>query len=537
MRHERRNFMDKKITRRKFMTYLGIGTAALIGSAAGVNKVLEAADRSQAAISATAGTPKGIPFQPITPSDKDELVLPKGFTYDVVAAWGDDIGNGEKFGFNCDLTVYFPINGSSEHGLLWVNHEYTGNGKIFLYPENTPEAEKHKIEQYNLGGSVIEIKKEKGKWVLDKKSKYARRITANTPMDLTGPARGDGAVGGVAEVEGTYANCSGGRTKWDTVLTCEENFEEDAKRWGRNLTHYGWVVEVDPFDPKSKPKKHTALGRFSHENAAMTLSKDKRLVVYMGDDKEDEHFYKFVSKGKYDPAKGKGNSKLLEEGTLYAANLQEGKWLPLDLEKSPKLKEKFSTQGEVLVNAREAAKLLGATPLDRPEDVEVNPVDGCPYLSLTNNVARGNYYGQIVRFIEDGKDAASETFSFDVFAVGGPKSGFACPDNICFDKKGNLWLFCDISSSKLNQDGAYETFKNNGAFFIPTQGPHKGDAFQFASGPVQCEMTGPWFTPDEKTLFIAVQHPGEETTDLNNPTSRWPYGDTPKPAVVAVRGF
>jgi secreted PhoX family phosphatase len=522
------------LTRRQFMTYLGVGTAALIGTATGVTRIAKAAGVEMP----TARTSKGsgrVPFRPIAPSDQDDLVLPKGFEYDVIAAWGDDIGNGEKFGYNCDLTVYFPIEKSSEHGLLWVNHEYTGNGKIFLYPPDTPEKEKYRIEQYNLGGSIIEIKKENGQWRLVKNSRYARRVTANTMIDLTGPARGDAAVGGVVEVEGTFANCSGGRTLWDTVLSCEENFQEDAKRWGRNETHYGWVVEVDVFDPKSKPKKHTALGRFSHENAAMTLSKDGRLVVYMGDDAKDEHFYKFVSEGRFDPAKGKENSRLLERGTLYVANLEKGMWLPLDLEKSPALKSKFRTQGEVLVNAREAAKLLGATPLDRPEDVEVHPIDKSVYLALTNNDRHGNYYGQILRFVEE--DPASEHFTFEVFAVGGPQSGFACPDNLLFDSKGNLWVFCDMSSDKLNKEGVYKPFKNNGGFFIPTNGPHKGEAFQFASGPVQCEMTGPWWTPDEKTLFVAVQHPGEETTDPANPTSRWPRGDIPRPAVVAIRGF
>ncbi|PTX58451.1 hypothetical protein C8P63_11638 [Melghirimyces profundicolus] len=527
----------EKINRRQFMTYLGVGTAALVGSATGVNHVVKAADKTKAAAEAGKNKMVSVPFSPIEPSDKDDLVLPAGFSYDVIASWGDEIGNGEKFGYNCDLTVYFPINDSSEHGLLWVNHEYIGDGKIFLYPENTPEAEKHRIEQYNLGGSIIEIQKADGKWQLVKESKYARRITANTMIDLTGPAKGDGAVGGVNEVEGTFANCSGGRTLWNTVLSCEENFQEDAKRWGRNQTHYGWVVEVDPFNPQSKPKKHTALGRFSHENAAMTLSKDGRLVVYMGDDANNEHFYKFVSEGKYSESAGHGNSKLLEKGTLYVADLAKGKWLPLDLEKSPELKEKYSTQGEVLVNARDAAKLLGATPLDRPEDVEVSPVDGSAYLALTNNTDHGNYYGQIFRFMEEEDDAAAESFDFEVFAVGGPQSGFACPDNLHFDRDGNLWVFCDISSSKLNQEGAYESFKNNGGFFIPTSGRNKGVAYQFASGPVQSEMTGPWFTPDEKTLFVAVQHPGEESTDPDNPTSRWPRGDIPRASVVAVRGF
>ncbi|MBA4493024.1 PhoX family protein [Paenactinomyces guangxiensis] len=530
---------ENHVSRRDFMKFVGIGTAALVGSATGVTRVAEAAGKAGESTKTDffqkiGGRP---PFRPIDPSDKDALILPPGFKQDIVVAWGDDIGNGEKFGYNCDLTLFFPIKKSSHHGLLWVNHEYVGTGSLFMYNAATPEKKKHEIEQYNVGGSIIEVKRVNGKWILEKNSTYARRITANTMIDLTGPAKGDAAVGGVTEVKGTHANCSGGKTLWNTALSCEENFESDADRWGRNATHYGWVVEVDPFAPESKPKKHTALGRFAHENTAMTLSKDGRLVVYMGDDANNQFFYKFVSQGKYDPTAGKANSKLLEKGILYAAELGNGKWLPLDLELSPKLKETFSSQGEVLVKAREAAKLLGATPLDRPEDVEVHPIDKTVYLALTNNTSHGNFHGQIVRFKEDGNDAASLRFEFEVFAVGGPQSGFSCPDNLLFDKKGNLWVFTDISSSKMNQDNVYESFKNNGAFFISTQGRNVGEAFQFASGPRECEMTGPDFTPDEKTLFIAVQHPGEETSDPAKPTSNWPYGDIPRPAVVAIQGF
>ncbi|TCS94889.1 PhoX family protein [Hazenella coriacea] len=529
---------ESSVTRRDFMKFVGVGTVALVGTASGVAQVAEAAGKMDKVqtdfFDKIGGKP---PFHPIQASDQDQLILPKGFKYDVVAAWGDDIGNGEKFGYNCDLTLYFPIEGSSDHGLLWVNHEYIGSGAMFMYDSLTPEAQKHQIEQYNVGGSIIEVKREKGHWRLDKSSTYARRITANTRMDLTGPAKGDASVGNVTEVIGMHANCSGGKTLWNTVLTCEENFEHDAKRWGRNETHYGWVVEVDPFDPQSKPKKHSSLGRFAHENTAMTLSKDGRLVVYMGDDANDQYFYKFVTAEKYNPQAGKQNSKLLEKGILYVAELGEGKWLPLDLELSPKLKEKFSTQGEVVVHAREAAKLLGATPLDRPEDVEVHPKDQTVYLALTNNTKHGNFHGQILRFIEKGHDAGATEFTFEVFAVGGAQSGFSCPDNLHFDSKGNLWVFTDISSSKLNKNNTYETFKNNGAFFIATHGKQKGEAYQFASGPRESEMTGPDFTPNEKTLFFAIQHPGEETKDPSNPTSLWPYGDLPRPAVVAVTGF
>lgn len=173
---------------------------------------------------------------------------------------------------------------------------------------------------YNQGGSVIEVYQDSKGWKMDPSSTYARRVTGLTPIDLTGPARGSAAVDGAVTVQGTFANCSGGRTLWNTVLTCEENFESTSKAAKLNQTHYGWVVEVDPFNPRFQIRKHTALGRFNHENTCMGLAKDGRVVVYMGDDKKDACVYKFISKGTYKPKAGKKNAKLLEEGVLYAAN-------------------------------------------------------------------------------------------------------------------------------------------------------------------------------------------------------------------------
>jgi uncharacterized protein len=484
-------------------------------------------------------------FRPIRPSTQDNLILPRGYKYDVVATWGEDMGNGEKFGFNNDFTCYFGKNPND--GLLWVNHEYIGNLGIFVSgykeEEGAPPrtAEQIAIEKYSVGGSVIHIRKDQGgHWRIVKGSPYNRRITANTPINLTGPVKGHATVGGASQVTGTFGNCSGGKTLWNTAMSGEENYEGIVKDWsenpdvpGLNVTHYGWIVEIDPADPQSTPKKHTALGRFSHENAAMTLGKTGKVVVYSGDDANDQCVYKFVSDGVYRPEAGKANSALLEKGTLYVADMGATKWVPLDLEKTSKLKEKFKSQAEVLVNTRDAAKLAGGTPLDRPEDLEVHPRDGSVFIALTNNTKHGNYYGQIWRLIEDGNDAESTRFSYEVFAVGGPQSGFASPDNLMFDQVGNLWVTTDISSDKLNQ-GAYKSFGNNGVFMIPTEGPNKGKAMQFASAPVQAEVTGPWLAPDGETLFLSVQHPGEETEDVNNPTSRWPYGDIPRPSVVAI---
>lgn len=543
------------VNRRQFLTYLGAGTAALASLATGI-PALAAGPLSGRTADHLFGletkpshfNPK---FSPIQPTTKDDVVLPKGYTYDVVASYGDVINPaGDTFGFNNDFTCFLPIDGNPEHGLLWVNHEYLGELEYYVngydYLGADAEDNKRTPEQiqkylYALGGSVIEIKKQNGKWKLVSDSTYGRRVSGLTKHVLTGPAAGI-----AKEVTGTFANCSGGVTLWNTILSCEENYMDvvgDCKL--EDARHYGWVVEVDPFDPKSTPKKHTALGRFSHENTAMVLASTGQLVVYMGDDARDQYVYKYVSKGKYDPKAGKANSRLLEDGTLYVANFGKGTWISLDLAANEALqkaakdgKPLFASQADVLINCRDAAKAVGATPMDRPEDLEVHPIDGSVFIALTNNSSHGNFYGQIVRLFEKDNQHAGEEFTFEIFATGGPQSGFSAPDNMAFDSAGNLWVVTDISSSSTNT-GIYQSFGNNGVFFIPTAGENKGVAVQFASGPVGSEMTGPWFTPDEKTLFLAVQHPGENLKSYDKPTSHWPKGgnQVALPSVIAINGF
>jgi uncharacterized protein len=538
----------KQLDRRTFLTYLGSGATALAAATSGLGVLTEKANAQTDSLMRMKPRKQGFKFHPIAPTDKDDLVLPKGYKYEVIASYGDVINKkGDTFGFNNDFTMYFPIEESSEHGLLWVNHEYTNP----LYVEGEKTGDKYTAAQiekmlYNQGGSIIEVQVTNGKWTLNKDSEYARRVTGLTPFALTGPAKGNAAVSGATSVQGTFANCSGGRTLWNTVMSCEENFETTSKDAGLDETHYGWVIEVDPFDPNFKVRKHTALGRFNHENASMGISKDGRVVVYMGDDKKDACVYKFVSKGKYVEANGKSNSKLLEEGTLYAADLQKSKWVALTIEAvrekaagKAELLEKFKTQADVVVNAHDAAILLGATPTDRPEDVEISPLDQTVFIAHTNNDKHGNIHGHITRFFEKDGDHGAEEFDFEIFAAGGRQSGFSAPDNLTFDSNANLWTVTDISSSKLNSD-AWTSFGNNGMFMIPTVGPDKGVAFQFASAPKEAELTGPSFTPNEKTLFLSVQHPGEETEDKANPTSTWPQvrgGNQPRPSVVAITGF
>ena len=542
-----------ELNRRKFLTYVGTGVGALTVASTGLGAMVPKAEaKGVEAASHLFGFQKkisGLNFKPIDPTVKDDLVLPRGYKYDVVAAYGDVINKkGDTFGFNNDFTLYFPID-KDKRGLLWVNHEYSSD--LFVHGAR-PANGKYTAAQiqkmlYNQGGSIIEVYRDKeGTWKMDTDSKYARRITGLTPFQLTGPAKGSKAVGGATNVQGTFANCSGGMTLWGTVLSAEENFESTSKDAGLNETHYGWIVEIDPFDPNFKPRKHTALGRFNHENAAVGLTNDNRVVVYMGDDKKDACVYKFISKNKYVKSRGKANADLLEEGTLYVANMGSGKWVPLTIENVQKavkgnadLLKKFQTQADVAVHCHEAALLVGGTPTDRPEDVEISPFDKTVFIAHTNNDKHGNFHGHITRFIEEGDDLGALTFDFEIFAAGGKQSGFSAPDNLTFDSLGNLWTVTDMSSSKLNT-GIYTHFANNGMFVIPTIGKNTGEAFQFASAPVEAELTGPSFTPNETTLFLSIQHPGEETEDLNNLTSKWPHrkGDTmPRPGVVAITGF
>lgn len=542
-----------ELNRRKFLTYVGTGVGALAVASTGLGAMVPKAEvKGVEAAAHLFGFQKkisGLNFKPIDPTDKDDLVLPRGYKYDVVAAYGDIINKkGDTFGFNNDFTLYFPID-KDKRGLLWVNHEYSSD--LFVHGAR-PANGKYTAAQiqkmlYSQGGSIIEVYRDKeGTWKMDTNSKYARRITGLTSFRLTGPARGSKAVGGATNVQGTFANCSGGRTMWGTVLSAEENFESTSKDAGLNEAHYGWIVEIDPFDPHFKPRKHTALGRFNHENAAVGLANDNRVVVYMGDDKKDACVYKFISKNKYVKSRGKANADLLEEGTLYVANMGIGEWVPLTIENVQKiakgkadLLKKFQTQADVTVHCHEAALLVGGTPTDRPEDVEISPYDKTVFIAHTNNDKHGNFHGHITRFIEAEDDLGALNFDFEIFAAGGKQSGFSAPDNLTFDSYGNLWTVTDMSSSKLNT-GIYTHFANNGMFVIPTIGKNTGEAFQFASAPVEAELTGPSFTPNETTLFLSVQHPGEETKDLNNPTSKWPHrkGDTmPRPGVVAITGF
>ncbi|WP_405567005.1 PhoX family protein [Polaribacter sp. Asnod6-C07] len=484
---------------------------------------------------------KGIPA-----SDKDDLVLANGLNYHTIIKWGDTISDTDTFGFNNDYTCFIPFNNDDpKDGLLWVNHEYINPFFVsdFNYQQEKTKAQVDK-EMYNVGGSIVRIKEKNGVWQVVQNDPHNRRITAQTDIALNW----DAPIKGKTSVKGTLANCSGGITPWKTFITCEENYDgflgeteydknnveshrNSGYGWEKFYNyppeHYGWVVEINPKDGKAQ--KHIALGRFAHECCTLYELKDKRVVAYTGDDHNDEHLYKFIS----------SKPSSLKEGTLYVADTINGKWLALDWENQPVLKAKFKNQTEVLIRAREAAKLIGATPLNRPEDIEIDPITGHIFITLTNNKPKGDLHGSILKIEETNDNFDALTFKVSTYIAGGEENGFSCPDNLAFDMAGNLWITTDISGSSMNRpDKPYLSFKNNSLFVIPRLGKDAGKVIRVVSAPKDAELTGPWFSPDGKTLFLSVQHPGEETKDLSKPTSTWPFDadNIPKPAVVAITG-
>ncbi|MDL2343844.1 PhoX family phosphatase [Deinococcus sp. MIMF12] len=493
------------------------------------------------------------PFRPVDTTNADTLTVPGGYRWQMLAPWGEVFtADGREIGFNHDYVGFFPADlleggRSSTDALLTINHEYAN---ALFVGGNTKDRTREQIEaeMRAVGVSVVRVRKSGGEWKIVPDPRN-RRLDAFTEMELTGPVRGSAAVKGATRVRGTVGNCSGGQTPWGTLLTCEENVDGYTKAWagsGYEALHQGWVTEIDPFDPAWMPKKRTGMGRFRHENAAVTVAKDGRVVVYMGDDMQDACVYKFVSRGKVDPANRRANRELLEDGDLYVANFGNGTWALLDYARNKKLQEArgadgkplFTSQVDVLLDARASALAVGGTPVDRPEDIEIHPRTGEVYVALTNNSKHGNYFGQIIRFREEGDDWAATDFLWEVFAVGGPQSGFASPDNLVFDPYGNLWMVTDNSDLGTNPIKAFHG--NNAMFFFPTEGGNAGRAYRFAIGPVDAELTGPVWSPDGKTLFLSVQHPGEDSESLDTLTSTFgakPGTRVPRPTLVAIEGF
>jgi secreted PhoX family phosphatase len=573
------------------------------------------------------GAPR-LGFRGVPVSRADRVVVPEGYTVDVIAPWGEPVGvpgamppwrpdashsaaeQALQLGMHHDGLQYLPLDGS-RRGLLVINHEYTDEG--LLHPDGAAawSAAKTAKSQAAMGVSVVEVALADGHWALVRPSRFARRITVDSPVALAGPAAGHPLMRTAADpdgrlVRGTLNNCASGLTPWGTVLVGEENFQgyfrggdaptPDQRRWGlradswvpwwttdarfdatrhpNEFHRFGWIVEVDPLDPGSTPVKRTALGRGAHEGAWVATTRDGRAVVYMGEDARFETLTKFVSRDRIAPGGAAANRTLLDHGTLYVARFDadgSGRWLPLVHGVGPlTAAHGFADPGAVVVKARQAGDLLGATKMDRPEWLAIDPRTGTVCCALTNNRARGqsgqpgpdaanpragNAMGHIIRWREgagSGGDFDATGFRWDhLLLAGDPASTrpedrgtgrgdpFACPDGLVFDPRGLLWIQTDVGPSA-QAEPAFAAFGNNQLLACD---PVSGEARRFLTGPVNAEITGAVFTPDARTLFLNVQHPGESPRGASDPAqptrlSRWPDGDRatrPRSATLVIR--
>jgi secreted PhoX family phosphatase len=520
--------MNNSIHRRTFLKFLGIGAGSLV-----VGLPLNAKQVNSIQL----------PFPTLNPSQLDTVSLAQGFHWEKFITWEDVINAaGETFGFNNDFIAFQSIDQKTNEGILLINHEYpepqfvSGRSK-----KSNPTKSQVMLEQYAVGLSLIHVKQvNDGSWQIVKDSQYNRRVSGQTPIPLAWHE----PIAGSFTAMGTVGNCAGGTTPWGTFLTCEENydacygehlyandgtktFDPPSLLWHLHFPnppeHYGWVVEVSPLTGESR--KLIALGRCAHECATYAKANSGKAIIYSGDDANDECLYRFVADKEND----------LSTGEMFVANLEIGEWISLDINKQEKLKNHFTSQTEVLIRMREAAKILGGTPLARPEDITINPHNGDVIIALTNNKPKGNYYGSLLRLTPENGDHGATKFTSDTLIPGGESSGIACPDNLAFDANGNLWITTDMAG--MHKD-PYLPFGNNSLFVIPASGPDAGKAIRIANAPVDAEFTGPCFSPDGNTLFLSVQHPGELSPPGGPYTSHWPDGGThiPKPAVIAISG-
>ncbi|ACE84125.1 PhoX family protein [Cellvibrio japonicus] len=558
-----------------------------------------------AGYSATAFVPWGTPLTGNLPAYKDD-------------ASNSGADQEQQVGTHHDGIHFYPIDAkttgnNSNEGLLVMNHEYFDpnlihtNGVTLGATRPTDEVRK---EIAAHGVSVIHIRQNGSQWEVVSSSPFNRRITGATPMDIRGPAAGSSLLAtkyspNGTSTRGTLNNCGMGSTPWNTYLTAEENWAGyfvnkdaaqprehsaygvpssngryywelaesgsdeyvrfDASTKGdsaledyRNEPNtFGWMVEIDPFDPEGRPQKRTALGRFGHEGVIFAPAVEGQPVVcYSGDDSTNEYIYKFVSAEPYYKATAGG--WLLNSGTLYVAKFNSdgtGEWLPLDITnanfiaKAATAGVSFANQADVLVNTRLAADVMGATPMDRPEWGAVHPDTGEVYFTLTNNTGRtqtdaanpraNNATGHIIRWREN---ANGTSFNWDIFLLGGDvgtttgegtaavaltaENHFASPDGLWIDQRGVLWIQTDMSGSQQSAG----PFGNNQMLAAD---PVTKETKRFLVGPTDCEITGITATPDLKTLFINIQHPGDRSTPTNF-TSNWPEGGSARPRSATV---
>jgi secreted PhoX family phosphatase len=550
-------------------------------------------------------------FDAVPANTLDTVTVPAGYSWYVVASWGEPLWSGGvefdgetrgtaasqalAFGDNNDGMAVFSRDG---HTLLAVNNEYTNVRVMFgnreaSRPETDDDVRKGMAAH---GVSVVEITELDGRWRMVKDSAFNRRITATTPMMLTGPARGHDLLKTTEDPQGemslgTWNNCGCGRTPWGTYLTCEENFNGyfsasdeffeptaamaryglRAQDWGYGWARVdqrfdlskhpnepnrnGYVVEIDPWDPASVPRKLTALGRFKHENAELAVARDGRIVVYMGDDERGEYLYRYVSDGVYEEQGD--TSKLLEDGRLYVARFEDdlrGQWIELTSATTG------MADADICILTRVAASAAGATTMDRPEWVAANPHTAEVYCALTGDRFRGvtsnaggvetppggpnprkeNIYGQIVRWRPDNDDHAADGFTWDLFVLcGNPtvydndrrgsanvtaQNMFSAPDGLRFDGQGVLWIQTD------GQTGNQGHFSGMGNNQMLAGDASTGEIRRFMVGPRECEVSGLDWSPDRRTMFVGIQHPGDRGG------SHFPGGgdSVPRSSIIAI---
>ena len=565
------------------------------------------------------GGPSGLlGFEALPPGTADAVVVPPGYTAQVLIPWGtpllstgpawkNDASNtaaeqAQQVGMAHDgLHFFSSADGpaGSTSGLLVLNHEHID--PVQLFPDGPKPVTREKVNKGLAahGASVVAVALIDGAWrAVD--SPLNRRITGATPMTFSGPVPNDHpALAADTRPLGTLNNCANGHTPWGTYLTCEENWdgyfgattpvkltvaeeryglraEGGGHEWhtvhprfdlsaNRNEPNrFGWVVEIDPNDPRSTPVKRTALGRLKHENAAVVAGRRGHIAVYMGDDQNGEHLYKFVGARPWRDVRAEGRSPL-DDGVLHVARFDEngqGSWMPLVHGQGPLTAARgWADQADVLLRTRLAAEAVGATSLDRPEWVAVHPHSGDVFVTLSNGSSgspvssrKPNPYGQILRVREAGGDQAAAAFGWDIFLLAGDPEYdqqvrleeadiFGSPDGLTIDADGRLWISTDVSNGSLLQaDKGYDRIGNNQ---LLAADPATGEIRRFLVGPAGCEIAGVTLTPDQQTMFVNVQHPGEETDAIGKPTpenpravSNWPDFDPagrPRAATVVIR--
>lgn len=611
---------------------LGAGAVAFLGAktaAAGVQDTVDPDLESEAAALFGPRDPM-LGFTAVPTSDADTLVVPPGYTAEVLIPWGQPLfSNGpawkkdasntaaeqeQQIGMHHDGMHYFPLlpDGKvSQRGLLVLNHEYVD--PILLYPDGAAVMTQAKVDKALAahGVTVIEIGLVNDKWqTID--GPYNRRITGNTPMTFSGPVAAShpmlqSELGNA--VKGTLNNCAHGWTPWKTYLTCEENwngyFGTADTAWARTtaearygvtatgfgynwhladprfdlaknrkeLNRFGWVVEIDPFSPTSTPVKRTALGRIKHEGATFAEARG-HAVIYTGDDENGDYFYKFVSaepwrtvtRDWFNSSPTATRRSPLDAGVLYVAKFDAGgtgRWLPLVHGEGPlTVANGWADQADVLIRTRQAADALGATKMDRPEWCAVHPTTQNVYLTLTNgtgweapsgpNPRTPNPYGHILQISHENGDHTLTTMRWSVYLLAGDpafdptlqlnaSNMFASPDGLWIDRDGRFWIQTDISNGAQNRTN-HINLKNN---MMLAANPNASEIKRFMTGPRGAEITGVITTPDQQTMFINVQHPGESTTAYGTPTpenprlvSNWPDFDPagrPRAATVVIR--